>query len=92
MPQQMTPEQRRAFLTEGTRTAVIATVRADGRPHAAPVWYALDGDDVLINMSEDTVKGRALRRDPRRDGGGRRPHPALRLRDDRGGGRGLLGP
>jgi PPOX class probable F420-dependent enzyme len=65
MPQEMTADQRRAFLNDGTRTAILATVRADGRPHAAPVWYALDGDDVLINTGEDTVKGRAVQRDPR---------------------------
>jgi PPOX class probable F420-dependent enzyme len=65
MPQEMTPDQRRSFLTDGARTAVLATVRTDGRPHAAPVWYGLDGNDVLINTGEDTVKGRAVQRDPR---------------------------
>ncbi len=32
----MSDEQRRAFLLAGTRTAILLTVRADGRPHAAP--------------------------------------------------------
>jgi len=31
------------FLTEGTRTAHVATTRSDGRPHVKPVWFVLDG-------------------------------------------------
>jgi PPOX class probable F420-dependent enzyme len=58
----MTSEQRRAFLMAGSRTAVVATVRPDGRPHAAPVWFTLDGDDVVFTTGADTVKGRNLRR------------------------------
>jgi PPOX class probable F420-dependent enzyme len=55
----------RAFVSEGTRTGKLATVRADGRPHVAPVWFVLDGGDVIFNTSETSVKGRTLRRDPR---------------------------
>jgi PPOX class probable F420-dependent enzyme len=58
----MTDEQRRSFLSEGTRTGILATVRKDGRPHAAPVWFTLDGDDVLFTTNKDTVKGRNLQR------------------------------
>jgi PPOX class probable F420-dependent enzyme len=58
----MSDEQRRAFLLGGTRTGVLATVRKDGRPHAAPIWFTLDGDDVLFTTGADTVKGRNLRR------------------------------
>ncbi|RSM79667.1 PPOX class F420-dependent oxidoreductase [Amycolatopsis sp. WAC 01375] len=65
MPEKMTDEQRRAFLAEGTRNAVFATVRPDGRPHAVPVWFALDGDDILVNLGADTVKGKALKENPR---------------------------
>jgi PPOX class probable F420-dependent enzyme len=61
----MTDDQRRAFLLAGTRTAIVSTVRAGGRPHAAPVWFSLDGDDVLFNTGADTVKGRNLARDAR---------------------------
>lgn len=61
----MTADERRAFLETGSRTAVVAVVRPDGRPHAVPVWFALDGDQVLISSPADTVKVRALRQDPR---------------------------
>jgi len=65
MPEKMTDEVRRDFLQDGKRTAVLATTRADGRPHAAPVWFVLHGDDVLFITGEDTVKGKDLLRDPR---------------------------
>jgi hypothetical protein len=47
------------------RTAKLAVVRADGSPHVAPVWVDLDGDDVVFMTSADTVKGKAIVRDPR---------------------------
>jgi PPOX class probable F420-dependent enzyme len=61
----MTPDETRAFLLEGTRTAALATVRADGRPHVALVWFTLDGDDLLFKRGESTVKGANLQRDGR---------------------------
>jgi PPOX class probable F420-dependent enzyme len=59
----MTPDETRAFLLEGTRTAALATVRADGRPHVAPIWFTPDGDDLLFTTGENTVKGGNLQRD-----------------------------
>jgi PPOX class probable F420-dependent enzyme len=61
----MTPDARRAFLMEGTRTAVLATTCADGRPHAVPICFVLDDDDILFLTNAETVKGRNLLRDPR---------------------------
>jgi PPOX class probable F420-dependent enzyme len=61
----MTLDARRAFLLEGTRTAVLATTREDGRPHAAPIAFVLDDDDILFLTNAETVKGRDLLRDPR---------------------------
>lgn len=62
---EMTASERRTFLSSGSRTATLATVRVDGRPHAAPIWFLLDGDDVVFMTGSDTVKGRNLARDPR---------------------------
>ena len=61
----MTDEQARAFLAAGRRTGKLATTRADGRPHVAPIWFVLDGDDLIFMTGASTVKGRTLRRDPR---------------------------
>jgi PPOX class probable F420-dependent enzyme len=61
----MTETERRRFLAEGTRTGKLATVREDGAPHVAPIWFVLDGDDLLFTTGANSVKGRAIRRDPR---------------------------
>ena len=58
----MSDEERRAFLSAGTRTGVLSTVRKDGTPHAAPIWFVLDGDDIVFTTGRDTVKGRNLLR------------------------------
>lgn len=62
---QMTEPQWREFLMAGTRTGKLAVTRAGGRPHVTPVWFVLDGPDVVLTIAETTVKAAALRRDPR---------------------------
>src|ERR1700733_1286341 len=63
----MSDDEVREFLTSmPARPGILATVRADGRPHAAPIWYAVDDDGVILfNTGETTVKGRNLRREGR---------------------------
>lgn len=61
----MTADERDTFLRQPVRPGVVATTRADGRPHAAPVWYDVDGDVIVFTTGADTVKGRNLARDPR---------------------------
>jgi PPOX class probable F420-dependent enzyme len=61
----MTAEVRDFLASSPPRTGKLATVRADGRPHVAPVWYVMEGDTIVFNTGESTVKGRNLRRDPR---------------------------
>ncbi len=64
MPAMSEPEWRR-FLTEGTRTGKLATVRKDGRPHVVPIWFVLGEQEIVFMTGADTVKGRSLRRDGR---------------------------
>jgi PPOX class probable F420-dependent enzyme len=61
----MTEEEYREFMLDQPRTAVLGTVRADGRPHVAPIWFDLDGDTLTFTTGESTVKGRNMFRDPR---------------------------
>ena len=56
---------RELVLASPARTAKLALVAKDGHPLVAPVWVALDGDDLLFTTGETTAKGRALRRDDR---------------------------
>ena len=61
----MSAEEARAFLVERARTGMLATVRGDGRPHAAPVWFDLDGEDLVFTAWHESVKVANMRRDPR---------------------------
>jgi PPOX class probable F420-dependent enzyme len=65
MPIRMSRERAYEFLAEGHRTGKLATTLADGSPHVAPIWFVIDGDDLLFNTGADTLKGKSLRRDPR---------------------------
>jgi PPOX class probable F420-dependent enzyme len=65
MAYRMNDHQAREVLAAGTHTGKLATVRADGSPHVAPVWFVLDGDDLVFTTGAGTSKGKALRRDPR---------------------------
>lgn len=62
---QMNEEETREFLLEGTRTGKLAWVSQDGRPHVAPVWFVLDGQDVIFNTHETAGKAKALKREGR---------------------------
>jgi PPOX class probable F420-dependent enzyme len=54
-------------------TGKLATTRVDGRPHVAPIWFTLDPSvelgspigAIVFTTGADTLKGKALRRDPR---------------------------
>lgn len=61
----MSAGEQQTFLRDPVRPAILSTVRADGRPHAAPIWYDLDDEVIVFTTGASTVKGRNLRRDPR---------------------------
>jgi PPOX class probable F420-dependent enzyme len=65
MAEQMTEDVWKAFIMDGTRTGKLSTVRADGSPHIAPMWFLLDGGDLVFTTEKETVKARNLRRDDR---------------------------
>lgn len=62
---QMTEAEWKAFIRGGTLTAKAATTRADGRPHVTPIWFVLDGDELVFTTGGESIKARPLRRDPR---------------------------
>ena len=65
MARDMTPDETRSFLLEGTRTGKLAIVRADGRPHVTPTWFTLDGGDVVLTTHGTSMKAKAIGREPR---------------------------
>ncbi|MFI8169577.1 PPOX class F420-dependent oxidoreductase [Streptomyces sp. NPDC085931] len=65
MAEKMTDAQWREFVSHGTRTGKLSTVRADGSPHVTPIWFVLDGDELVFNTGKGSVKGRNIVRDGR---------------------------
>ena len=62
----MIPDHHRDFVNRN-RLCVLSWNRSDGAtdgPPLTPVFYVTDGDDVVISVTEDRAKTRALRRDP----------------------------
>ncbi len=62
----MIPAHHRDFVAR-SRLCVLGWNRAVGAtegPPLTPVFYVTDGDDVLVSITEDRAKTRALRRDP----------------------------
>ena len=53
----------RAFLNE-PHAAVLATVSPKRRPQATPIWYVLDGDEIIANTSKGRVKLHNLEKHP----------------------------
>ena len=60
----LTPEIR-DFLAHGTRTGKLGFIAADGRPLVAPVWFVVEGDELLFNTGSRRPRGGRSRRDPR---------------------------
>ena len=54
----------REFLSQ-PRTGKLATTRADGSPHVTPIWFVLDGDDIVFTTHHSSVKARDIARDGR---------------------------
>ena len=63
-PARVRPGDVEAFVG-APRIAVLAYVRADGRPGQAPIWYRVDGARFFMSTVTGSPKHRALRRDPR---------------------------
>ena len=61
----MNDEEWKAFVSAGTRTGKLAWVAKNGAPHVAPVWFVLDGDDLIFNTHQDSGKAKALAREGR---------------------------
>ena len=58
----MSKDELSSFLSQGTFTAKLATVKEDGGPHVVPLWFVLDDEDNIIFGTEtSSVKGKNIR-------------------------------
>ena len=76
------------MLTDEVRTflkkpllARLSVIDAAGYPHSVPVWFDVDGDDIVVISTRDTAKVRYLQANPR---------GALTIGGDSGDGGGYL--
>jgi PPOX class probable F420-dependent enzyme len=68
----MSNKEIKKFLTQGTFTAKIATVKKDGSPHVVPIWFVLDDEqsdrngkkigDIIFTTYKDSLKARNIDR------------------------------
>ena len=58
----MTTAEIYAFLRGEAYVGHLATVRADGRPHVATIWFIVDGDEIVFTTWHTSVKATNVRR------------------------------
>ncbi len=52
------------FLMQGTRTGKLATVREDGHPHVAPIWFVWNEGKIIFCTGDSSVKAKNMRHNP----------------------------
>jgi len=52
------------FLMEGTRTGKLSTVREDGHPHVAPIWFVWNEGKIIFDTMDSSVKAKNIRHNP----------------------------
>ncbi len=57
----MSTDERRQFL-ESHRLAVLGVERGAKPPHLSPVYYVLDGDDLLVSVTQTRAKTKLIKR------------------------------
>lgn len=57
----MTPEERSDFL-RSHRLCVVSYARRSGPPAMTPVYYVMEGDDILISTTRSRAKAKVLQR------------------------------
>jgi PPOX class probable F420-dependent enzyme len=67
MAHKMTNEEIRSFMRQGSRTGMLATVRANGAPHVVPIWFDFDDEtgEAVFVCGAGSLKARNMTRNPR---------------------------
>jgi PPOX class probable F420-dependent enzyme len=59
----MIPDEHRQFL-ESHNVCVVGFARKSGPPSLSPVYYYLDGDEIVFSTTKSRAKGRAVAHSP----------------------------
>ena len=74
---EMSKNEIKKFLMQGTFTGKLATVKKDGSSHVVPIWFVLDGsnkggrglkgkdDDIIFTTDHESVKAINIQHDNR---------------------------
>jgi PPOX class probable F420-dependent enzyme len=57
-------ESIRPFL-ETQQIAYLSTIDAQGYPHTVPVWFAVDGDDILFSSGRSRARVKFIQSNPK---------------------------
>lgn len=57
-------DEIRTFLRQRL-LARVTTIGLDGYPHTVPIWYMLDGDDIVIATAPESRKVKNIRANPK---------------------------
>lgn len=57
----MPTDEQRQFL-EASRLCIVGIGRGERAPHMSPVYYVMDGDDIVISTTASRFKAKAVRR------------------------------
>jgi PPOX class probable F420-dependent enzyme len=59
----MTKDEIRNFLLQGTFTGKLGTINKYGTPHVVPIWYTLDEEyNIIFNTGKNSVKAKNMKR------------------------------
>ena len=56
----MSEDEINEFLMEGTRTGKLSTVRKNGLPHIAPVWFVWQDGKVFFTTMNTSIKAKNM--------------------------------
>ena len=60
---EMTKDEIRSFLLQGTFTGKLGTVNKNGTPHVVPIWFTLDDENNMIfTTGKNSVKAKNIQR------------------------------
>jgi len=63
---EMTKDEIKKFLLQGTFTGKLGTINKDGTPHVVPIWYTVDEKGkIIFNTGDKSVKAKNIRRENR---------------------------
>lgn len=51
---EMSKDEIRNFLLQGTFTGKLGTINKNGTPHVVPIWFTLDNKNNILFTTSDT--------------------------------------